>query len=245
LSAFCVEGNVIDGGLDTADDSSAPVKEAAKKAKKRSLYNAQEEMVKVMQLRREDELKSQAISMRKDLTVSISILSATWSELDKTLISLEDSPDFETNPRKIARHTTYSQRMKETEEEMQNLKLELKRFSETQVNLAKPSEVVENVLNMTSATEESGQFTADIAGDFDINLNDSVCSDDLNCRMHFSAVFYCCCGCSTDASNTSHFCSVTGKHVMAYCLSEGSIEVYGSRGVCRGCSAKSTSSSSS
>jgi hypothetical protein len=57
LSAFCVEGNVIDGGLDTADDSSAPVKEAAKKAKKRSLYNAQEEMVKVMQLRREDELK--------------------------------------------------------------------------------------------------------------------------------------------------------------------------------------------
>jgi hypothetical protein len=58
LSAFCVEGNVFDGGLDTADDSSAPVKEAAKKAKKRSLYNAQEEMVKVMQLRREDKLKN-------------------------------------------------------------------------------------------------------------------------------------------------------------------------------------------
>lgn len=56
-------------------------------------------MVMIMKLRREDELKSQAISMRKDLNLSLAVLHSTWHELDKILIALEDSVDFETCPR--------------------------------------------------------------------------------------------------------------------------------------------------
>ena len=83
-----------------------------------------------MKLRRENELKSQAISMRKDLNLSLAVLHNTWHELDKTLITLEDSADFETNPRKSARHSNYKLKMAGNEEGMSKIKLELKRLSE-------------------------------------------------------------------------------------------------------------------
>jgi hypothetical protein len=66
-----------------------------------SNFDTQEEMVMIMKLRRKDELKSQAISMRKDLYLSLAVLHSTWHELDKILITLEDSVDFETCPRNL------------------------------------------------------------------------------------------------------------------------------------------------
>lgn len=244
LAAFCVEGNVIEGGLDTADAASTASKDVSRKAKKKasSNFDAQEEMVKIMKLRREDELKSQAISMRKDLNLSLAVLHNTWHELDKTLITLEDSADFETNPRKSARHSNYKLKMAENEEEMSKIKLELKRLSEEENMKKKQSDILDEKMNITMATEDSENFAVDVVGDFHIDLNDSLSSDDLHSRFTSSSITYCCCGCLNDASHTSHFCSVTEKHVMAFCLSEGTEEGYGSRGICKGCAAKSSSS---
>ena len=77
LTAFCVEGDEIDGGLDTADATSAPAGDVVRKSKKRPQQDAQSDMIKIMQQRRDDDQVSQSVNMRKDLNITMSLLSTT------------------------------------------------------------------------------------------------------------------------------------------------------------------------
>lgn len=99
LAAFCVKGNVIEGGLDTADDATAVFKDVSRKAKQKlaSNFDAQEEMVKIMKLKRPAQISGNI----QDLNLFLAVLHSTWHELDKILITLEDSVNFETCPRNL------------------------------------------------------------------------------------------------------------------------------------------------
>ena len=226
LTAFCVEGNEIDGGLDTADGKSAPVGEV-KKSRKRPQQDGQSEMIKIMQQRREDDQVSQVVNMRKDLNITLSLLSTTWQDLDKTVMILEEAPDFSTNEKKKARYVTYQLKIAEAEAEMQVIRRELQRM--------KPSLSAEDSLNTSTETNEISIMKENPVIDFYFDSDESFSSDKMPTQSSSSTLTLCFCGCSREVSQTSHFCSVTGKHVMSFCLIEGSEEGYGSRGICKGC----------
>ena len=46
----------------------------------------------------------------------------------------------------------------------------------------------------------------------------------------------CCCGCGEDVSTQNHFCTVTNKRIMSWCIENNKEENY--HGVCKGCFTK-------
>ena len=105
LSGYRLEGNVIDGGLDTVETASTDGAGKSKNQKKKERQNSinhQQDVLTFMKERIAADLINSKITMINDLNISLSVLTTCWQELDKTLMALEDSIDIEINPRKKA-----------------------------------------------------------------------------------------------------------------------------------------------
>ena len=100
--------------------------------------------------------------MRNDLNITLSLLSTTWKELEKTMIDLEDAHDFGTNDRKKAHYITYQIRIAEIEEEMKVIRRELKRL------LPSVSDEAEDSTNTSTETKEISKEISDVASLFSI-----------------------------------------------------------------------------
>jgi hypothetical protein len=105
LSGFCLEGNVLHGGLDTSEVAATSSESAAKARKeKQSTTKHQEDDLNYMKERNLGDLKS---DKQNDLTIALSVLNTTWIETDNKIAALEDDDDLETNTRKHDRLLTH------------------------------------------------------------------------------------------------------------------------------------------
>lgn len=106
LSSYCLEGNVLHGGLDTAEVIGS-TSESAVKSKKRieRLSNSkhQEDVLNYMKERNLGDSKSGKITILKDLNIALSVLNTTWAELDNKIVALEDDNDVHLSVKKQAR----------------------------------------------------------------------------------------------------------------------------------------------
>ena len=104
LSGYCLEGNVIDGGLDTSEKESTDggsTSKSHKKKERQSGVKHQQDVLAYMKERNAGDLMSSKVTMIKDLNISLSVLTTCWQELDKTLITLEEDVDIVDKKRKI------------------------------------------------------------------------------------------------------------------------------------------------
>ena len=116
LSSFCIEGNVLHGGLDTSEVKDSCTESAVKSNKRKerqSNTKHQEDVLNYMKERNLGDSRSRKVTMLKDLTIALSVLNTTWIEMDNKIVALEDDNDLDTNPRKQARLANYKSILRE------------------------------------------------------------------------------------------------------------------------------------
>ena len=86
----------------------------------------QQEVLSHMKERNAGDFISSKLTIIKDLNISLSVLTACWQELDKTLMLLEDDIDIENNPRKRARLDLYRIKMGDNEKETATVQEEIR-----------------------------------------------------------------------------------------------------------------------
>ena len=239
LSGYCLEGNVLDGGLDTAESASndGAVKPITQKKKDRqNNIKHQQDVLAFMKERVVAEQINSKITMIKDLNISLSVLTTCWQDLDKTLLLLEESIDIEINPRKKARLEVYRTKMGENEKETAAIQEEIRLIRARDVH----NEVILDVSIINTENDDSCDISNDCYSGEDFAPEQDFSTDgefimprrpEISCSSVDPIL--CCCGCGENASGSSHRCSNTERRAMAYCLTGE--EGYGSSSFCRGC----------
>jgi hypothetical protein len=101
LTSYCLEGNSIAGGLNTAETDrathSGSSSKSQKKKERQSAVKHQQEVLTFMKDRNAADVMSSKVTMIKDLNESLSVLNNCWQAMDKTVQSLEDDVDIDTN----------------------------------------------------------------------------------------------------------------------------------------------------
>jgi hypothetical protein len=182
LSGYCLEGNVIDGGLDTAEKESTVVGSTSKSEKKKERQSSvkhQQDVLAYMKERNAGDLISSKVTMIKDLNISLSVLTTCWQELDKTLMLLEDDIDIENNPRKRARLEVYRIKMGDNEKETAAVQEEIRLIRARDENARHVHNEV--VLDMSINTENDESCDISIT-----NTNDSYLCEDFVSDQDFS-----------------------------------------------------------
>ena len=85
LSSYCLEGNVLHGGLDTSKVKGSSTESAVKSSKRKerqSNTKHQEDVLNYMKERNLGDSRSSKVTMLKDLTIALSVLYTTWIEMD-------------------------------------------------------------------------------------------------------------------------------------------------------------------
>lgn len=244
LTGYCLEGNVLHGGLDTSDGIASDgvlVAKVNKRKDRLSQVQHQQEMLSYMKERNIGDLRSSKITMLKDLNIALSVLSTSWQELDKTMMNLEDDPDLLSNPRKIARLSVYRLKLAENEKETVSVQEELQLLRKPAPEVPNTdANITEDVMNTTNTSEcdDSIDLSIPFADDSFVNESSEWEEADTGTGTSSSSSIpiLCCCGCKCDATHSSHRCTKTDKRAMAFCLigEEG----YGSASFCQGCAMK-------
>jgi hypothetical protein len=112
------------------------------------------------------DLKSSKVTMLKDLTIALSVLNATWIEMDDKIAALEDDDDLQTNPRKHTRLLTYRSKLAENEKEVTVLKAEFEYIQ----NPVSPSKIIPTPLVTPDGTLND-TLNMSIESDFEDNTN--------------------------------------------------------------------------
>ena len=249
LSSFCLEGNVLHGGLDTSEVKGSSTESAVKSNKRKerqSNTKHQEDVLNYMKERNLGDSRSSKVTMLKDLTIALSVLNTTWIEMDNKIVALEDDNNLDANPRKQARLVNYKSILRENEKEAMALKAELESIR----NPVLPAKIIPTPASILDSIPDDA-LNMSIESDFEDNTNNDESfhslppfdyaefsdADEIPINSSSSAstssMIHCCCGCKENASYSSHVCSHTKKRAMAFCLTGE--EGYGSSSICRGC----------
>jgi hypothetical protein len=152
LTSYCLEGNALEGGLDTAENAArgSSVKRQKKK-ERQSAVRHQQDVLTFMKERNPADVMDSRVTMIKDLNISLSVLNTCWQDMDKTVMTLEDAEDIDTNPRKKGRLLSYQSKIRDNETESDAIKEKIRQIREKdeKVRPVQDGVVLDTVLDTT------------------------------------------------------------------------------------------------
>jgi hypothetical protein len=122
-----------------------------KKKERQSAVRHQQDVLTFMKERNAADVMDSRVTMIKDLNISLSVLNTCWQDMDKTVMTLEDAEDIDTNPRKKARLLSYQSKIRHYEIESDAIEEQIRQIREKDemVRPVQDGVVLDTVLDTT------------------------------------------------------------------------------------------------